>query len=179
MKKEEYRRQQKAFQRQLRLNRLATPGPYPLTMVLDHLKRDFNVGKIIRSAEAFGLTEVVLVGVPFFDPTPAKGSLKHIPVRFFDNFAECYRALRAEGNAFYALDFEHSTCLTKVKVAKKAAIIAGHEEFGLSFHREEYPEVQAVRIPQRGKVESLNVSIAASVAMYEYVRQYEEGGSSE
>ena len=45
----------------------------------------------------------------------------------------------------------------------------GHEEFGFSFEPQDYPELQKLTIPQFGSVQSLNVSIAASVVMYEYV----------
>jgi len=47
----------------------------------------------------------------------------------------------------------------------------GHEEFGFSFTSEEFPEIKKLKIQQFGQVQSLNVSIAASLASYEYVRQ--------
>lgn len=179
MKRQEFQRQLKSFEKQKRVNKLAKPGPHRFTLVLDHLKRDFNVGKIIRSSDAFGAEAVYLVGVPFFDPTPAKGSFKHVPVRFFDNFDDCYAALQQEGKAVYALDIVNAKSLLETRFAENTAIIVGHEEFGLSFDLTKYPEIQVVYIPQFGKVESLNVSVAATVAMYEYVRQINGGQKHE
>jgi tRNA G18 (ribose-2'-O)-methylase SpoU len=56
-------------------------------------------------------------------------------------------------------------------MAAKTAFVLGHEEWGHSFKQDDYPDITSVAIPQFGQVESLNVSIAASIVMYEYVRQ--------
>jgi tRNA G18 (ribose-2'-O)-methylase SpoU len=58
-----------------------------------------------------------------------------------------------------------------MELPHKSAFILGHEEFGCSFVPDDYPQMQTLTIPQFGSVQSLNVSIAASVVMYEYVRQ--------
>ena len=50
----------------------------------------------------------------------------------------------------------------------------GHEELGPSFTADPYPDITPIRIPMYGQVESLNVSVAASIAMYEYVRQHDQ-----
>ncbi|MEW8584722.1 MAG: TrmH family RNA methyltransferase, partial [Candidatus Thiodiazotropha sp.] len=60
---------------------------------------------------------------------------------------------------------------------KRTAFVLGHEEWGHSFERNDYPEITSVAIPQFGEVESLNVSVAASIVMYEYVRQQGSGAS--
>jgi len=53
----------------------------------------------------------------------------------------------------------------------KSAFILGNEGLGISFNPENYPEIASLAIPQFGSMESLNVSIAASIVMYEYIRQ--------
>jgi tRNA G18 (ribose-2'-O)-methylase SpoU len=53
----------------------------------------------------------------------------------------------------------------------KTALVVGHEEYGLSFDPNLYPDIRRLKIAQFGKVQSLNVSIAASLACFEYVRQ--------
>ena len=58
-----------------------------------------------------------------------------------------------------------------MELPHKSAFIFGHEEFGCSFEPDDYPQMQTLTIPQFGSVQSLNVSIAASVVMYEYARQ--------
>ena len=64
------------FRKQKRINMMASPGRHEFIIVLDHLKPAFNIGKIFRSADAFGAAEVHLIATIFFDPAPAKGSFK-------------------------------------------------------------------------------------------------------
>lgn len=159
------------FNKQKRLNLLATPGKYPYIIVLDHLKPAFNIGKIIRSADAFGAHEVHLIGIDFFDPAPAMGSFKWVPARFHETFDTCHKELSERGYAMFIAEPSPGESLLSVKFPGKSAFIFGNEEFGISFDKADYDDTRYLNIPQFGKVESLNVSIAASVIMYEYVRQ--------
>ena len=162
----------KRYEKHRRRNLLADPGVHSFVVVLDHLKAGFNVAKIFRSAEAFGAREVHLVGIGPFDPAPAKGAFKNVPARFHEDFASCYHTLVEQGYALFALepDCEHS--LSSTPLPEKSAFIFGHEEMGVSFDRRDFAAIQCLGIEQFGQVQSLNVSIAASVVMYEYVRQH-------
>ncbi len=162
----------KTFERQRLLNKIhATPGPNSYVIVLDHLKIDFNIGKIIRSAEAFGASAVHIIGTSFFDPMPANGCMKRVPFKMMKSFIESYLELKSQGYTFYAFDSEASHTIYETKFPEKSAFVLGHEGFGFSFDFNDYPEIQKIKIPQTGKVESLNVSVAASVVMYEFTRQ--------
>ncbi|MBW1923985.1 MAG: TrmH family RNA methyltransferase [Deltaproteobacteria bacterium] len=165
----------KRFLKHKRLNALASPGPYPYVIVLDHLKPAFNIGKIFRSAEAFGAREVHLIGTEFFDPSPAKGSFKVVPARFYETFDESYGSLRGEGYTFFVLDPTAPKTLWKADLPDRSAFVFGHEEFGLRFRPADYQGICTLRIPQQGRVQSLNVSVAASIVMAEYVRRREGG----
>ncbi len=162
----------KRYEKHRRRNLMAKPGVHPFIVVLDHLKAGYNVPKIFRSAEAFGAHEVHLIGIGPFDPAPAKGAFKHVPARFHDDFDSCYRELCEKGYRMYALEPDCDNALPGIALPRKAAFILGHEERGLSFVRRDYPEVMCLTIPQLGMVQSLNVSVAASVVMYEFVRQH-------
>jgi tRNA G18 (ribose-2'-O)-methylase SpoU len=157
------------FERERRRNLLARPGPTPLVVVLDHLKAGFNVAKVFRSAQAFGVREVHLVRIRPFDPAPAKGALRVVPARFFDHLDHSMEALRSADYRIFRLAADDGPCLSSVELPLRCAFVLGHEEFGISAAGAELP---AVRIPQVGQVQSLNVSIAASIGMYEYLRQY-------
>jgi tRNA G18 (ribose-2'-O)-methylase SpoU len=65
-----------------------------------------------------------------------------------------------------------SAALPTLDFPRKSAFIFGHEEFGICFQKADFPDVRSVMIPQFGRVQSLNVSVAASIVMYEYVRQH-------
>lgn len=169
MNKRQY--MQKSFERQRLLNQMMSrPGPLPYVMILDHLKVDFNIGKIIRSAEAFGAHAVDVVGTSFFDPMPAKGCMKRVPWTMKKTFYESYQKWDNEGYTFYAFDPEAPKSIYEEIFPDKSAFILGHEGFGFTFQKEHYPKINFIKIPQYGLVESLNVAVAASVVMYEFAR---------
>jgi tRNA G18 (ribose-2'-O)-methylase SpoU len=114
---------------------------------------------------------VHLVNIGPFDPGPAKGSFRKVPARFHETFADCHASLTAEGYTLFVLDPEGAESLCDLVLPQKSAFVLGHEEFGFSFDRRDFPALQSLTIPQFGSVQSLNVSVAASVVMYEYVRQ--------
>lgn len=162
---------QKSFERQRLLNKMMSkPGPFPYVLMLDHLKVDFNIGKVIRSAEALGAQAVDVVGTTFFDPMPAKGCTKRVPWTMWKTFHEAYEERKQQGFVFYAFDMDAPVSLHEEKFPDNSAFILGHEGMGFSFKKEHYPEIRWIKIPQIGKVESLNVSVAASIVMYEFVR---------
>ncbi|MEJ2452804.1 MAG: TrmH family RNA methyltransferase [Candidatus Thiodiazotropha sp.] len=169
------------YTKQRQRNLLAKPGPHPFIVVLDHMKAGFNVAKIFRSAEVFGAREVQLINIGPFDPAPGKGGFKKVPARFFETFADCYADLNARGYKVYMLNAESERSLVSTELAEKSAFVLGHEEWGHSFKPEEYPDIEGLSIPQFGQIESLNVAVAASVTMYEYIRQHgrKEGSRSE
>lgn len=153
-------------------NVLARPGRHSFALVLDHLKPGFNVPKIFRSAQAFGGAAVHLVDIGVFDPAPSKGAFRKVPARFHDDFDQAYRSLQEAGYTLYALNAGSDNRLPDVELPKKSAFVIGNEEFGLSFDPADYPDIQTLAIPLQGGMESLNASIAASIVMYEYVRQH-------
>lgn len=150
---------------------MATPGPHEFIVVLDHLKAGFNVPKIFRSAQAFGASEVHLIGIGPFDPAPAKGAFKAVPARFHEDFRTCHRELVSRDYRLFTLEAGCPTTLYDAPLQDRSAFIFGHEEMGISFDPVEYPDVACLGIPQQGPLESLNVAVAASIVMYEYVRR--------
>ncbi|MES9911912.1 MAG: TrmH family RNA methyltransferase [Candidatus Sedimenticola sp. 4PFRAG1] len=173
-KSKKYDRNQalRRYEKSRRKNLLAAPGQHSFAVVLDHLKAGFNVPKIFRSAEAFGAAELHLVNIGPFDPAPAKGAFKTVPARFHETFDSCHQALTADGYILYTLEADKGEMLNEVVFPEKCAFIFGYEERGLSFDPEDYPEIRKLTIPQYGQIESLNVSVAASIVMYEYIRQH-------
>ena len=160
------------YEKHRRRNLLAKPGIHQFIIVLDHLKASYNLPKIFRSAEIFGAHEIHLIDIGPFDPAAAKGGLKNVPAHFHEQLAECYQELLDRGYTLYTLEASGDQILWESELPKKSAFIFGHEEMGICFDEQLYPEIRALTIPQFGKIESLNVSVAASVVMYEYVRQH-------
>lgn len=174
-RKERIKRREQAllrYQKERFKNTKATPGPNEFIIVLDHLKAGYNVPKIFRSAEAFGAHEIHLVNIPAFDPAPAKGALRKVPAIDHDNFAQCYQTLNERGYTLFCLDADCHCEIYDADFPKKSAFIMGNEGLGHSFDPNDYPDVKCLSIPHVGTMESLNVSIAASIVMYEYLRQH-------
>lgn len=163
---------QRKFRRERNKNRLATPGVHQCVVVLDGLKPTYNVGKIFRSAEAFGIQKIHLVNINYFDPSPGMGAFKWVPAVFHNTFLSCYTQLLEEGYTPFVLCPETGDCIHDAPIPAKSAFIFGHEEFGFSFEPDLYPEIQRLTIPQFGRSQSLNVSVAASIVLYEYTRRY-------
>jgi tRNA G18 (ribose-2'-O)-methylase SpoU len=160
------------FRRQKNKSYLAKPGIHECVVVLDHLKPTYNIGKIFRSAEAFGAREIHLVGIDFFDPAPGMGAFKWVPSMFHKTFFSCYTQLVNKGYVPFILEPGKGKPITETPLPLKSAFILGHEEFGISFEPDLFPGIRRLTIPQFGKSQSLNVSVAASIILYEYVRQH-------
>ncbi len=163
---------QRRFRRQRNKNYLAKPGVHDCIIVLDRLKPSYNIGKIFRSAEAFGAKQIHLVNIEFFDPAPGMGAFKWVPAVFHNTFLACYTQLVNQGYTPFILEPGKGSSIIQSKLPAKSAFIFGHEEYGLSFEPDLYPKIQRLTIPQFGKSQSLNVSVAASIILYEYIRQH-------
>jgi tRNA G18 (ribose-2'-O)-methylase SpoU len=168
-------RAQRRFRRHKNRNMLADPGCHSCVLVLDHLKPTFNIGKIFRSAEAFGCKEIHLVGIDFFDPAPAMGAFKWVPAFFYSRFNTCYAHLINQGYTLFILEPRQGEPVMDVMLPEKSAFILGHEERGLHFEPDLFDRLRRLTIPQYGRSESLNVSVAASIVLYEYVCQARRG----
>ena len=171
-REERYRTAMKRYEKDLQRNVMAKSGVHQFILVLDNLQAGFNPPKIFRSAEAFGAHEVHLINVSPFDPAPAKGAFRKVPAKFHDNVADCLRQLKDRGYQLFTLEADKGKALNESTLPLKSAFILGNEESGLSVDYSDYPEVECLSIPHFGVTESLNVSIAASIVMYEYVSQH-------
>ena len=72
----------------------------------------------------------------------------------------------------FKMDPAEGEDLPEVAMPPQSAYIFGNEERGHRFNKADYPEIKSLKIPQFGRVESLNVSIAASIVMYGYTKQH-------
>lgn len=160
------------YERQRVRNRFARPGRFPYVLVLDGLKAGYNVAKIFRSALALGASTIHLVDIGPFDPAPAKGAFRKVPACFHDDFVAARRSLANGNYQWFALTPHAEAILTATPLPERSAFVFGHEELGLSFSLSDHLDILPLRIPQIGATESLNVSVAASIVMYEYLRQH-------
>lgn len=166
-----YEQMLRRYTKQRQRNAAAAPGCQQMIFVLDHLKAGFNVAKIFRSSESFGVHEIHLIDIPPFDPAPSKGAFRKVPARFHEHFDSCYQELIKRGYQLFTLEPGRGNDLITTRFPAKSAFVMGHEEHGISFDSSSY-DIQCLSIPQYGATQSLNVSIAASIVMYEYSSQF-------
>jgi TrmH family RNA methyltransferase len=146
-----------------------------LVLALDGVQDPGNAGAAIRSAEAFGASGATLLrdSVRMSNAKlirAAAGSLFRLPVRDAIEPEELIREGRLAGVPLYALAARGEICLTDVDLKNPTIVIGGSEGTGAS--REVLDAATTVWIPTSG-VESLNVAVACSIALFEASRQRE------
>lgn len=150
-------------------------GAPPLIVVLDGIQDPQNLGAIARTLDAAGGHGLVVperraVGVTPGALRASAGALEHVPVARVTNLSRAIEELKRAGIWAVGLDMAGAHAYTEVDFTRPTAIIVGSEGEGLSRLAREKCDVLAA-IPLKGKLASLNASVAAAIALYEAVRQ--------
>lgn len=149
----------------------------PLVVVLDHVRSLNNVGSIFRTADAFRLEAIYLCGITATPPNveihkTALGAEETVEWQYFKETLEAVRALKRQIYCVCAIELtEDSISLKKIELEpdRKYAIILGHEVKGVQ--QEVIDECDyCIEIPQFGTKHSLNVSVAAGIAIWEFFK---------
>jgi tRNA (guanosine-2'-O-)-methyltransferase len=146
-----------------------------LMVVLENIHDPHNVSAIFRTCDAVGVPKVSLVyNVEQFPKIGKKSSasaFKWVEREKYKSIEECYTALRSNGFKIYASALhKNSKNLLDLDLTEKAAIVLGNEHRGVSDEASEAAD-ETFMIPMFGMVQSLNVSVAAAVVLYEALRQ--------
>jgi 23S rRNA (guanosine2251-2'-O)-methyltransferase len=152
----------------------------PFLVVLDGIEDPHNVGAILRTADAAGADGVVIQSrrAAALDGAAAKasaGALAHVRVAEVVNVARALDELKAQGIWTVGLAAEGGTRYDELDLTGPTAIVLGAEGSGLRRLVREKCDF-LVAIPMHGHVDSLNVSVAAGVMLFEVVRQRSQGG---
>jgi len=151
-----------------------------LTVVLEDIHDPHNVSAILRTADAVGIQEVQLIYTnekfPKMGKKSSASASKWLKRRSFGSVKECYKQLRAEGFVVYATYLGKKTkSLYDLDLTKKIAVVFGNEHRGVSPEAAKEADGN-FQIPMTGVIESLNVSVACAVSLYEVFRQREASG---
>ncbi len=145
-------------------------------VVLDHLEDPQNVGAILRSACAVGVTGVVIAEDRSAGITPAAvrasaGASEYLKVSRVVNIVRAMKSLQEAGMWFTGLDWgDDAKPYTDVDFKGRSGLVVGAEGDGLSRLVRETCDFIAV-LPMVGRIESLNAGVAAAVCLYEILRQ--------
>ena len=151
----------------------------PLLVVLHGINNPVNVGAILRTAEAAGVTGAITTAQTSdpFSPKAlrgAMGSAFRLPIWTETTYAQVLSWCAERKIETVCADLEGSTAYTEIDWTGPRALIVGPESTGLSTEEVAATKV-AIRIPMHGKVESLNVGAAAAIVLYEAARQRSSG----
>ena len=151
-----------------------------LTGVMEDIHDPHNVSAMLRSADAVGIMEVQLLYVGEAFPKLGKKSSasanKWIARRQFKTVESCFAKLHDEGFIIYATHMgKKSKSLYDLDLTKKVAFVFGNEHRGVSAEAAKLSDENFL-IPQVGMIQSLNVSVACAVTLYEAFRQRYQAG---
>lgn len=153
---------------------LPTGDPRPIVL-LDGIQDPHNLGAILRSADALGVAGIVIgeagqVGVTTHVARASAGAVNHVPIARVPDLAAAMRAVRDSGRRLVGTDSSAGTDLDGCDLARPVLLAIGNEGRGLSDDVRETCD-ELVRIPQSGRVGSLNAGVAAGILFYEAARQ--------
>ena len=153
----------------------ATRGQAPLIVICDELSDPHNLGAIMRSAECAGAHGVIIpkrrsVGLTATVAKASAGAVEYMKVARVANINNTIHELKEKGVWVFGAAGEGSQTMYRADLTGPAAIVIGNEGDGIS------PLVRKncdmlVSIPMSGRISSLNASAAASILLYEAVRQ--------
>ena len=157
------------------LNAAREKGEPPLIVVCDELSDPHNLGAVLRTAECAGAHGVVIpkrrsAGLTAVVAKTSAGAVAHVPVARVPNIPALLKDLKKQGVWVFGTAADGTTALYDADLKGPAAIVIGSEGSGMSRLVAETCDV-LVRIPMKGKLNSLNASAAAAILLYEAVRQ--------
>lgn len=153
---------------------LAKPGP-KLFVMLDTVEDPHNLGAILRNAEAFGVTAVIIPKHRSAAVTPtvvkvSVGAIEHIDLITVTNLNQTVRVLKDHGVWIVGTDLDTDQTLESIHPETDLAVVFGSEGKGLSRLLKSHCDY-LVRIPMLGQTNSLNVSVACGIVLYDIVRR--------
>jgi tRNA G18 (ribose-2'-O)-methylase SpoU len=155
-----------------------TSGKMHITVVLDNIRSQHNIGAAFRTADAFSAEKIILCGICAVPPSPeihksALGAENSVAWEYHEKAPEAVRILKEHGYEIISVEqTENSTMLDKLPLEKdkKYALVFGNEVKGVSQDVVDMSDMVA-EIPQFGTKHSLNVSVSIGVVLWEVSRK--------
>lgn len=148
---------------------------FPLLLILDSIQDTHNVGAILRSADCSGVDGIIITknnSAPINETVvkTSAGASEHVKITLINNLAQTIDELKQKGFWIVGSYLEGAKDYTKVDYKIPLAVIVGNEEKGIRKLTADKCD-HLVRIPMKGKIQSLNVSVATGILLFEILRQ--------
>lgn len=143
-----------------------------LEIAIENTERDFNMGTIVRSANAFGVRHVHVIGRKQWNKRGAMMTDKYLHVHYYPDVLSFVGAMQQRQKVIIAVDnIEDSVPLGSVSLPVNAVLVFGQEGPGISTELAAVAQ-QIVAIEQFGSTRSVNVGVAAGIVMYEWIQKH-------
>lgn len=157
------------------IQRVTSHRQFDLTVIIENIHDPHNVGAIFRSADAVGIDELQLLYTkeqfPNLHPKVTASGAKWVKHNKYREPRELAKDLKARGFSIYTTHLaENAVSIHEVDWSKPSAIVVGNENRGVSSEMTDLADAN-ILIPMFGMVESLNVSVATAVILFEACRQ--------
>lgn len=149
----------------------------PLTVVLDNVRSQNNIGSVFRTGDAFRVERICLCGICSTPPhrdihKTALGAEDSVDWTYYEESIDCVRELKGQGYKVYSIEqVDDSVMLDSITgdMGDRIAVIFGNEVEGVQ--EELLPLCDgSIEIPQQGTKHSLNVSCAAAIVLWEFFK---------
>ena len=156
---------------------LAEQPRFPIYAIIEDVRSMYNVGSMFRTSDAARIQELILCGYTACPPRKeidktALGATESVPWRHFESAPAAIESLRAEGVQVIALEHCNTTSnLLEVECQFPLAIVLGNEVTGITQKAINLVDM-ASEIPMYGAKQSLNVSVAYGIAVYQIIRKF-------
>jgi tRNA (guanosine-2'-O-)-methyltransferase len=147
-----------------------------ITVVMENVQDPHNISAVMRTCDAVGIQDIYILNtkIPRHQKFGAKSSssaAKWLSVHQFDNVAECFEALRKNYETILTTHLSSdAVSLYEIDFTQSVALVFGNEHAGVSDEVRTLADGNFI-IPQMGIIQSLNISVACAVSIYEAYRQ--------
>ncbi len=158
------------------------PHEKKLLLALDHLEDPQNLGSLLRTADAVGVSGIFIpkrrsVGLTPGAAKASAGAIQHVPVVRVTNLHQTLLSLKKEGFTIIGADQSASQNYKKIIYPKPLVLVLGNEQNGLHLLIKNFCDT-LVKIPMKGNLNSLNVGVAGALILYEIFSQWNDGVDS-
>ncbi len=164
-----------------KLEKVLTKRQPNVTLVLENINDRHNVSAVIRSCDAVGILNIYLIyygkqPVPKLGNASSASAKKWVDLKMFHSVDECFDELRAQGKKIYTTHMSRDAkSLYDMDLTDDIALVFGNEHVGVSDEAVDKADGNFL-IPQVGMIQSLNISVACAVSLYEVFRQRNNAG---
>jgi len=147
-----------------------------LTVVMENVQDPHNISAVMRTCDAVGIQDIYILNTKIpkhkkFGAKSSSSALKWLTIHQFDNAITCFEALRKNYSTILTTHLStDAVSLYEIDFTKTVALVFGNEHEGVSDEVRNLADGNFI-IPQMGIIQSLNISVACAVSIYEAYRQ--------